>query len=73
MKEPQVTTLKPLCKNMAHTKCPACGSLVWVVFTNHKTGTPMCEFCMPKGTVIKSLHEINDERKHEDERKRRKK
>ena len=71
--KPQVTKRKPFCKNMIHTECPTCKSKVWAVFTNHKTGKPMCEFCMPEGTVIKSLRELNEERKQEDEKKRKRK
>jgi uncharacterized Zn finger protein (UPF0148 family) len=70
MIKPQVTKRLPLCKSMVHTECPSCKSLVWTLWTNHKTGKLFCEFCAPPGTRCKSLSELNEERKKEDKRKR---
>jgi hypothetical protein len=71
--KPQVTKRKPFAKSLVHTECPTCKSKVWTVWTDHETGKPFCEFCAPPGTVVKSLRELNEERRLEDERKKRRK
>jgi uncharacterized Zn finger protein (UPF0148 family) len=73
MIKPQVTKNPPLCKSMVHTECPECKSLVWTLWTNHKTGKQFCEFCAPPGTRCKSLLELNEDRKKADEKRKRRK